>query len=358
MHSRYSHPHPSRRGLTLIEVLVVLFIFAILLTLVMSHLSSPRTSRRIDCLSNIRNVGMAMQTFASANNGQLPCMIDSAGYNWPVQLLGQLDQSQLITAGPKYFGNNLNANSVGIKVLTCPTDYNNFGSPFGLSYVVNAGAGQWTIGSDGWAEQYAETGPNDEFAVTRLHWGDIDWDGGGITRLSDLEIAHDTGVFHRAYFDGTPSAPGAELGPFRMTLDQIQQNDGQTQTLLLGENKNAMNWGYSTLGSATGNGVIQTAFTINGSPATGDVVFAGTPESPLAIASIDAAGNSWINAARGRQGATPTLSSNHPGVVNVIFCDGSARQLSETIDRSVYVRLMSSGGVRRGQLPQITSDDY
>jgi len=339
---------------------VTLFLLAIVLTLVMSHLSSSRTpSRRLECMNNIRNVGLAMMSQATTISGKLPPIIDSTGYNWPVSILGFLDQYQLIEAGPKFFGNQSNPDSVGIKVLTCVSDHQNFMSPHGLSYAVNAGVGNWSVGPNGWTEEYAETGLNGEFAVTRLHWGDVDWDGGGITRLTDLEIARDTGVFHRAYADGSPTAPGQELDTFRMTLDRIEKYDGQSQTLLLGENRNSINWGYSTLGSATNNGVIQTAFTIHGSPAPGgDVIFAGTAAAPLAIVSTEPGAKSWINAAGELHGETPTLSSNHPGIVNVVFCDGSSKQLSQSIDRSVYVRLISSGGVRRGQLPQITSQDY
>jgi len=44
--------------------------------------------------------------------------------------------------------------------------------------------------------------------------------------------------------------------------------------------------------------------------------------------------------------------------VNVIFCDGSARQLAESMDRGVYSRLVTSGGTRRGERPPISSTDY
>lgn len=355
-----SRPRHSRCGLTLVEVLVTLFIVAVMLSFIgLIHQGHRTTARRVECLEHIRHIGVAMQTYATSNSDQLPTIMDSAGYNWPTQILAEVYQTQLQTAGPTYYGNKQNANSVGMRIFYCPSDENNYYRACGLSYAVNAGAGDWSVGPSGWAETYAATGPNDEFAMTRLHWGDIDWDGGGISRLTDLEIARDTGVFHRAYADGTPSAPGKELDSFRMTLGRVRQNDGLSQTLLLGENTDAMNWGYSTLGSPTHNGVIQTAFTINGSPySDSDVVFAGTAEAPLAIVSINAAGKSWISAPGGIPGATPTLTANHEGVVNCAFCDGSAKHLSQFIDRRIYVQLMSSGGIRRGQSSTLSSTDY
>ena len=42
-------------------------------------------------------------------------------------------------------------------------------------------------------------------------------------------------------------------------------------------------------------------------------------------------------------------SSNHEGGVNVIFCDGSGRFLSDRIDLHVYVKLLTSNGVKYGE---------
>ncbi|MEZ5940971.1 MAG: DUF1559 domain-containing protein [Planctomycetaceae bacterium] len=52
-----------------------------------------------------------------------------------------------------------------------------------------------------------------------------------------------------------------------------------------------------------------------------------------------------------KAGNMPRPSSNHGGVVNVIFVDGSGRSMSENIDHSVYARLISSNGEEHGQLP-------
>jgi len=348
----------ARRGFTLIELLVVISIIAVLMSLILPGIQGARESaRRIECLNNIRNVGMAMQNFASSNNGRLPVLVDQNSYNWPVQLLAQLDQQQLITAGAGYYGNSGNANSVGIKVLTCPSDSNNFQKSYGLSYAVNGGAA--SLGGT-FAEPWAGAVISDS-GFKRLHYNDSDWAGDGVSNSqADQEIARDTGVFHRAYDNS-----GNQLDSFRMTLDRIQTGDGQTQTLMMGENMMSMNWGYSGVVSATNaGGLIQTAFLLDAAPgnSSGDINYATAGRlAPTFNPSSATNGNSWINSARVKsatatQGAWSALSANHPGVVNVIFCDGSARQLAESMSRDIYSRLMTSGAVRRGEGPVSSTD--
>ena len=52
-----------------------------------------------------------------------------------------------------------------------------------------------------------------------------------------------------------------------------------------------------------------------------------------------------INGARrGPEGERPFPNSRHADGVNMVFCDGSTRMISEDIDLNVYVRLISPAG--------------
>lgn len=63
----------SRPAFTLIELLVVISILALLASLLLPALSSARErGRRAICLSNLRQVGIAIQCYASDSEGKMP----------------------------------------------------------------------------------------------------------------------------------------------------------------------------------------------------------------------------------------------------------------------------------------------
>ena len=134
---------PSRRGFTLIELLVVSSIVGLLLALILPAVQSAReAARRIQCASNLRQLGLALGAYHDTMGVYPPGRVLSydprfAGSNPPctskyvdksawICILPQLDQVRLYNAvnqSTTILGaENSTIHPVSIGVLACPSD--------------------------------------------------------------------------------------------------------------------------------------------------------------------------------------------------------------------------------------------
>ncbi|MFA6046635.1 MAG: DUF1559 domain-containing protein [Phycisphaerales bacterium] len=83
------------RGFTLIDVLVSIFVIAILIGLLLPSLASVNeTARRVVCQSNIRQVGLGLIMYADDNKGMLPSSIFLPSATSPFARGGPQDRPQ------------------------------------------------------------------------------------------------------------------------------------------------------------------------------------------------------------------------------------------------------------------------
>src|SRR6187455_2473364 len=88
----------TRRGFTLIEMLVVIAIIAILVALLLPAVQQAReAARRSQCKNNLKQIGLAMHnyhdTFNGFPNGGIASSVGGWGLSWYIRILPYIDQA-------------------------------------------------------------------------------------------------------------------------------------------------------------------------------------------------------------------------------------------------------------------------
>lgn len=384
--TRFSTTRQPRRGFTLIELLVVISIIAVLISLIAPAVQSARrAARKLECLNNMKNVALAMQNFSSSSGGALPYLTNDIpisnangigfiyGGGWPMALLPALDstavlknikQNAIVFSGasaPYSMQVNMNPGfeNIWLPVFTCPDDNDSHRRPGGLSFVVNAGFMPIQAGGGTWGTGEA-TALQQPYVIDWNADSNYSLDGLTITGSAtsfavlapDQAIQVATGVFFRQTGPGTNS--------FQPSMDYISTGDGTSTTIMITENLNAGPWNGST---ALGTGVNHLGFSIP-VPTTSYV-----PQSGFFNNGLNTIGGSYSNPATNPDtvwginrslssavGTAPRPSSQHSGGVNVMMCSGSGNFISESIDKNVYAKLLTSNGVQYAELTLNTAD--
>lgn len=335
---------PSRRGFSLVELIVVMAVIGLLVALLLPAIGKSRaTAQKAECMNRLRNVSMAMLN-AADTSGRFPAcgnFTDTAPFetrqNWVVSVLPWIDQGTTANAwdpdASPSSETNLPLTQLHIELLVCPADISvappedevSYGN---LSFVVNGGVGYTTFYS----------GIHD--CPIDWHGVKLDLNGDGIGCPTSDKDNPDKAIFVKMGLFFNETWKGGVSERFH-TLASV--TDGLSNTALLAENSRT---GYNptaggdpgTASWASSNPLLTSFYIgdpcVNGSCVSGGIDYRFCNKGDSAI-------NSGLLRA---EGASPVPNSFHAGGVNMSFGDGRIQFVSESLDGRVYAAIVSPQG--------------
>ena len=118
----YSSFNRTKRGFTLVELLTVIAILAALAALLFPVLSRARASARsASCLSNLRQIGLAMRMYCTDHDGSFPFAIDP-GDRYTDNAWGTVPEFQALVSFLPMFQDVLQPYIRSRELFHCPAD--------------------------------------------------------------------------------------------------------------------------------------------------------------------------------------------------------------------------------------------
>ncbi len=349
-----------RRGFTLIELLVVIAIIAVLIALLLPAVQAAReAARRIQCVNNLKQLGLGMHNYENSNGVLPPEMAltfnGAGGVAWTSTWGVSSRITPYLELGPLYNAinyinltrdpSNATAVSTQLKVFLCPSepDQQVFTSTNAAGVTTSYGIsnygwceGTWYIfgGYAGGGSNPSAFGPNASRKFASFTDG-----------LSNTLLGSEVKTYMPAYHDCETVPPPGPTGSAAYP---------EVATVL------------ASVAAAPTSGC-KSATTPSGMPGGGHTHWCNgnsfydgfttalppNTRSPSGAQGIDSDMSSEDEDDGGPTYAAVTSRSHHPGIVNAVFADGSVHAVKDSINYQIWRALGTVGGCE-----VVSSDSY
>jgi prepilin-type N-terminal cleavage/methylation domain-containing protein/prepilin-type processing-associated H-X9-DG protein len=356
-----------RRGFTLIELLVVIAIIAVLIALLLPAVQAAReAARRAQCVNNMKQIGLALHNYQSANNALPPgsfdgrtaaakSLIDNGDFSTHARLLGFMEQQVLYNAANFAVcafndapSERMNSTCVLTRINTfiCPSTGPPSWNLVGAAFAVTAPGNSYfaSLGSSvEFSNKYTNGPPNGPFFYTINNTVDFNRITDGLSNtvafgewkigsgnLSKVTIPTDL-IALGTWPSGSRNVPTMQMpaggAGFQTWVKQCATKAATnriSRTPCLGQS-----WAYGHMLMTLGN-----------------VLWSPNPPYPNCSTTSVSTNSS-------HEPAMCTLSSAHAGGANVLMCDGSVKFLK---DSTSLQTIWALGSIAQGEI--VSADSY
>ena len=372
---------PRRTGFTLVELLVVIAIIATLIGLLLPAVQSAReAARRTQCSNSIRQCGLALHQFVSAKgslpNSSRPPSGANGRVSWVTRSLPYMEDRQLAdsydfdAAGANWSSATARAGSgrtvpnavlvmTVIPHLQCPSDPEGSGSydgdPDTSSTPSGYGSGPAAVNAD----RSGFTTPGLFCATT--DYSPTTFVDNRLTGKADVVAPGSQKVVSSGTLATTAAAGLLYKDYDGRTKAKINQcTDGLSKTIALAESAGrpakyvrGKKVGTFPTDRVNGGGWCRPAsdFAFKGAAADGSAVGSSAVQAINVTNGENVTTATFGGTEYGKEG-TGDPYSFHPGTINVLMGDGSARSVSDDVESRVFAAMVTRAGGENVADPQ------